>query len=155
MHPGSIYAAFGSKDGLFKEVLGFYSSRAVARLEGFVQAAPSPLIAVKMFVKDSVARSESAPSDICMLVKTVCELTEDNEELLAEAKRLLSEMEDRFVALLAQAQAQGEVTASKDPAHLARYLQVQLIGLRGYARVSDRDEYIDALLDDIFSKGLT
>ena len=87
---------------------------------------------------------------MCMLVKTITELTEDNAELLAESKRLLKVMEDAFAALLTQAQKQGELDKSRDTKRLARFIQMQLIGLRAYSRANSEAK-INELIDDAFA----
>lgn len=151
MHPGSIYASFGSKEGLFKESLRCYADDSMARLTACTEASSSPLDALRSFIKMAVVGyRESPPSGMCMLVKTVSELTEDNPDLLAESKRLLKTFEDAFAALLAQAQACGELDKSKDTRRLARFLQMQLMGLRAYARANDGSERAIELIDDAF-----
>jgi AcrR family transcriptional regulator len=151
MRPGSIYASFGSKEGLFKEALRHYANTSLAQLTACIETATSPLEALKMFIQGSVIRSRtSSPSGMCMLVKTISELTEDNADLLAEAKRLLSVVEDAFAALLAQAKKCGELDESKDPRRLACFLQMQLMGLRAYARANDSDARVNELIDDAF-----
>ncbi len=152
LHPGSIYASFGSKEGLFKEALQCYADAGMARLAACTEASSSPLDALKNFIKITVLDCrESTPSDMCMLVKTVCELTEDNAELLADSKRLLNTIEDAFTALLNQAQECGELDKRKDSRRLARFLQMQLMGLRAYARANDGSERATELIDDVFA----
>lgn len=152
MRPGSIYAAFGSKEGLFKETLQCYADASLKRLQASVEATPSPLAAMKHFVKLVVQQGKNqAPNEMCMLVKTVSELTEENEELLEESKRLLKVMENAFADLLSQAQQAGEIDSSKDPQRLARLIQMQLIGLRLYARTSNSENSVNDLIDDLFS----
>ncbi|MEH6648650.1 MAG: TetR/AcrR family transcriptional regulator [Motiliproteus sp.] len=151
MRPGSIYASFGSKEGLFKETLQDYAKASGIRLNACLEASSSPLEGLRLFIKDSVIGCrESAPSGMCMLVKTISELTDENAELLAEAKRLLVGVETKFIALLEQAQQCGELDRSKSPQRMARYLQVQLMGLRAYARANEGDDQLNALIDDVF-----
>lgn len=152
MHPGSIYASFGSKEGLFKESLRCYADASQALLAACVEETSSPLDALKTFVsRVVVGYRESSPSGMCMLVKTISELTEDNADLLAEAKRLLSHVENAFADLLGQAQAAGEIDQAKDSRRLARFLQMQLMGLRAYSRANDSQQRVGELMDDIFA----
>ncbi|AKH21734.1 TetR/AcrR family transcriptional regulator [Sedimenticola thiotaurini] len=152
MHPGSIYASFGSKEGLFKASLHCYADASRQLLASCVEESSSPLEALKTFVNRVVVEyRESSPSGMCMLVKTVAELTEENAELLAEAKQLLSQVEDLFADLLAQAQACGEIDPSRDPRRLARVLQMQLMGLRAYTRANDNMEQVNELIGDVFA----
>ncbi|MFT5720556.1 MAG: TetR/AcrR family transcriptional repressor of nem operon [Motiliproteus sp.] len=151
MRPGSIYASFGSKEGLFKETLQHYADTSLIRLNTSVRAASSPIEGLKLFIKDVVIGCRaSAPSGMCMLVKTLSELTPENADLLAEAQRLLGTIETAFTALLVQAQVRGELDRSKDPERIARYLQVQLMGLRAYARANESDDQIRVLIEDVF-----
>ncbi|WP_415899725.1 TetR/AcrR family transcriptional regulator [Neptuniibacter sp. QD48_11] len=149
MRPGSIYAAFGSKEGLFKESLNHYAKTSLARLTESTKTSESPLAALKAFIKTVVLNCrEDTPSEMCMLVKAIAELTEENGELLDEAKGLLKAVEQALTQLIEQAQAAGEVDSSKDAARLARYIQMQLIGLRVYARVSPDEDDLVAMIDD-------
>lgn len=151
LRPGSIYASFGSKEGLFSETLQCYANSSLERLASYAAAAP-PLDALKAFITDTVCTKKgSTPSDMCMLAKTVAELTQDNAALLAQAKRLLNTIEAAFADLVAKAQQQGTLDAGKDPRRIASFLQVQLIGLRAYSRATDGDTDIKGLIDDAFA----
>ncbi len=151
LRPGSIYASFGSKEGLFREALHHYANASTERLNACVEAAATPLGGLKMFFTESVIGSRvAAPSGMCMLVKTLSELTDENADLLAEAKRLLSNVEGAIAALLSKAQERGELDSSIVPERLARRLQVQLMGLRAYARVNEDEAQIATLIEDAF-----
>jgi len=151
MRPGSLYASFGSKEELFKTSLQYYTSTSLAQLTAYTETASSPLEALKMFIRNAVTGSRvGSPCDICMLVKTISELTEDNADLLAEAKRLLSAIEYAFTALLIQAKENGELDESKDPKRLASFLQMQLMGLRAYTHANNGEIQLNKLIDDAF-----
>jgi TetR/AcrR family transcriptional regulator, transcriptional repressor for nem operon len=152
MRPGSIYAAFGNKENLFKEALQHYAEISLSYLSACRKEAASPIEALRYFVKSVVIdKSKSAPSGMCMLVKSIAELTVENAELLSEAKRLLRLIESEFAAILKEAIEQGEISAAKDPNYLARYLQTQVMGIRTYARNSDNDDAVEELIDGIFN----
>ncbi|MBR9728784.1 TetR/AcrR family transcriptional regulator [Shewanella intestini] len=152
MRPGSIYAAFGSKEGLFKEALDHYAQSGVDVLDDCVAKTDSPLAALKLFVEKAIAGQKTpAPSGMCMLVKTVAELTEENADLLAQAKQSLSVVEGEFAKLLAQAQANGDIDTEQTPQALARFLQVQIIGIRTYAHVNSDDQTIGQLVNATFN----
>lgn len=152
MRPGSIYAAFGSKEGLFKEVLNRYADMGIEALTQCRKESESPLIALKLFLKTVVIESKAnAPSNMCMLVKTIAELTDEHADLLNETKQLLKKVEDKLVALLAEAQELGEIAQSKDVRKLARYMQVQTMGLRTYAKTCDDLELLETMIEDVFT----
>lgn len=71
---------------------------------------------------------------------------------LAEARRLLKKMEQVFASVLHQAQAAREIDQNTDCYRLARYLQMQFMGLRAYARATeDHGSQLQDLIDDTFA----
>ena len=152
MHPGSIYAAFGSKDKLFIESLNRYAADGAKRLADCIEQKDTVLAGLKHFIHTViVCNKATAPSGMCMIVKTIAELTEnDSLELLAHATEILEEIEASFATLFAQAIDHGEVSAEKNPIELARYLQIQIIGLRTYAQITSDDAAVEKYIDDIF-----
>lgn len=152
MRPGSIYAAFGSKEGLFKESLQHYAQQGSETLASLKKSSGSPLQGLKLFVESAVIDSQTcAPSGMCMLAKTISELTEENAELLAEAKRLLNAVEIDLANTFIEAQQAGEIDKDKDAQQLARHLQVQIMGLRSYARVTLDKSSVATMIDDLFA----
>tara|TARA_Y100001956_G_scaffold47156_1_gene45884 strand:- start:8872 stop:9456 length:585 start_codon:yes stop_codon:yes gene_type:complete len=152
MRPGSIYAAFGSKDGLFKEALNNYTQMGIELLATCIEEASSPLEGLKVFVKKVVINTkQDAPNGMCMLAKTIAELTDEHQELLERAQQCFQKMERTFAEVIGQAQQHGEIEQSKDPVKLARHLQIQIAGLRTYAKADDNDELLAEMIDDIFS----
>ncbi|MEI6890933.1 MAG: TetR/AcrR family transcriptional regulator [Pontiella sp.] len=147
MRPGSIYAGFGSKEGLFIACLQDYSQKNMAGVYAMAKAAPSPLEAVKTILRSNKG-SASAPSGVCMIVKTIIELTEKHAEILDEAKRLMNVFFDALTDLLKQAKDQGELKASKDPKRIARFLQVYLMGMGSYAQANGGCSTSEELIED-------
>jgi TetR/AcrR family transcriptional repressor of nem operon len=137
---------------LFKETLQHYANESLARLKSFEDAHKSPLEALQEFLSSVVSSQTQTPSNMCMLVKTISELTTDNAELLAKAQQLLGKIEVAFAELFAQAQANGELDSNKDPKRLARLLQMQVMGLRAYVRANESTEAdVKALTRDAFA----
>lgn len=159
MRPGSIYAAFGSKDNLFKEALKRYAEESSEQLALCIADAPTVLAGLKQFIRNAtIYNKDSMPSGMCMIVKTVGELTQgDSPELLASATSILESVENAFVHIFQQAIERGEISAAKDPMTLARYLQVQIIGLRTYSQIArnidaSNTDVIEKLIDELFEK---
>ncbi|GAD80109.1 TetR/AcrR family transcriptional regulator [Vibrio ezurae] len=155
MRPGSIYAAFGSKDGLFKEALKNYANHGLAHIERCRQHNPSPLGALKDFVKAQVIETaDGAPNGVCMLAKTLAELTGEHQELLDETKAHLSKLADEFTKLIEQAQQMGELDKDKDAVALAHYIQIQMAGLRTFAKMNNDKALLNQMIEDIFAHHL-
>lgn len=154
MRPGSIYAAFGSKDNLFKEALKRYAEESSEQLALCMKDSPTVLVGLKQFIRNAtIFNKDRMPSGMCMIVKTVSELTHsDSSELLASAMKILANIETEFIELFQQAIDLGEINADKDPVSLARYLQVQIIGLRTYSQINHDADALDRLIDELFEK---
>jgi AcrR family transcriptional regulator len=152
MRPGSIYATFGSKEGLFKETLAFYTAQGIARLNRCLQETSSPMAGLKLFMQKLVINADTCPpSGMCMLAKTVAELTDEQPELLQAAKNSLKTMEKEFEKAIIQAQAVGEIATDNDPKVLARHIQIQITGLRSYARIHDGVAPLEQMIEDVFT----
>jgi AcrR family transcriptional regulator len=152
MRPGSIYATFGSKEGLFKASLDYYTAQGINRLTTCLHNTTSPMAGLKLFIQQLVCRTDCRqPSGMCMLAKTVAELTEEQGELLQAAKNALKRMEKEFEKVIQAAQDASELSTDKDPAILARHVQIQIAGLRTYARIHDGEAPLEQMIDDIFT----
>lgn len=140
MRPGSVYAAFGSKEGLYAEALKCYSNEMKAKLDECLQASESKLRGLQMFVdKVLVLEAESTPTDVCMLVKASSEFCDENANLKKLSLRLLEEFELYLTQIFQSAQAQGELKPSIKACEYARFFQIQFIGIRNYlVRVEDK-----------------
>ncbi|MCG6202715.1 TetR/AcrR family transcriptional regulator [Psychromonas antarctica] len=152
MRPGSVYATFGSKEGLFKEALQRYMQLGIDNINNCRQLAGSPLQGLKKFVYQVVVeKRSSSPSGMCMLAKTISELTEENAELLAQAKQSLKTMEAEFEKVLCDAQTLGELDKNKDTKQLARHIQIQISGMRTYASIHDGNVPLEKMIEDMFT----
>ncbi|OBT13931.1 TetR family transcriptional regulator [Vibrio sp. UCD-FRSSP16_10] len=152
MRPGSIYSAFGSKEGLFKEALRHYTDMGLALIERYKNELTSPSEILQAFVKAQVIDTQdNAPNGMCMLAKTIGELTEENQELLETTKNHLNEISNEFSKLIQEAQSLGEIDADKDPENLASHLQIQIAGLRTFAKMNNDKALLETKIDDIFT----
>ena len=152
MRPGSIYAAFGSKENLFNEALNCYAQESTEHLANCMAKEKTTLDGLKYFLRSiTTCNKESTPNGMCMIVKSIAELTKnDHPDLLSNATHILGRIEVSFCKIFQQAIDNGEIDAAKDPTELARYFQIQLIGLRTYAQVSHSTNAIENFIDDIF-----
>lgn len=136
MRPGSIYAAFGSKDELFSEALARYTKEAGEDLANHMAGYASVIEGLKTFLQ-KIARecsaSDQPPARACMIVKTLFEANNTHGALFTQASRVLSAIEDAFTELLEKARNQGELDSGTDCRRLARLMQGQLMGLRSMA----------------------
>lgn len=152
LRPGSFYAAFGSKEALFSEALKLYASESHDYLLNMSAENESAMGAIRAFMQGIIlGRKKVAPSEMCMLVKTIAELTDEHSILLEQSRELLKNTERQLAQLLEKAQQEGEFPKHKSCSHTASYLMVQIMGLRTYMRNSQSPKLIESLLDEMFS----
>lgn len=152
MRPGSLYAAFGSKQELLIEALGLYAEQMFGLFEWHQAQATSPLAGFKGFLHQLVLGTpdQGLPAvRACLMVKMLLELGEGSAAVNAEINRLLVATEEGFERMLQQARQRGELRTDLDCQRLARLLQVQVMGLRSYAQRDLSCAELEVLVSDV------
>lgn len=150
MRPGSIYAAFRSKEALFREVLAVYANVLREDFGRMVARSPSVLDGIAEFIRRAGTRPPNdPPSRACMLVKTLLETNDDNSQVGQDARTYLAHMECAFEMAFERAIETGEISAENDARRLARKLQTGIFGLKVYAQREDFNEVVLELAEDI------
>ena len=150
MRPGSIYAAFGSKDGLFQEALDYYARLGLTELERILSHHESPLLGLAAYVRQlGGIRDKELPSQACMLVKSLLELGAREQAALQKVEMLLAGMETRFIDCFSAAQQLGELDSTLDATRLGRRLQAEVMGLRAFAQRDVDSAAVHALAEDM------
>jgi len=151
MRPGSIYAAFGSKDGLFQEALDYYARLAMTELERTLSKYPnSPLTGLAVYLRQlGGIIDKKLPSRACMLVKSLFELGAREQSALQKVEAMLAGMEAQFIDCFTEAQRIGELDSELDSVRLARRLQAEIMGLRAFAQRDVDSAAVHELADDM------
>lgn len=131
MKPGSIYAAFSSKEKLYLLALERYFAQSRTQFREQVSEAASPLAAMAEHVR---AYARLAPDDksrqACMLTKTLIDTNATDPAIAAMTRDYLSAMQTEFAAVFAAAKEAGELADDADPNRLARRFQANVTALR-------------------------
>ncbi|MBP2706369.1 TetR/AcrR family transcriptional regulator [Microbispora sp. RL4-1S] len=128
---GSLYAAFGSKDGLYLAVMDRYREQyAVPLIELLDSGAPARdlIRAVLVGVVDEVVRDGERLS--CLIVSATTERLPHDPEVAKRVRATTTSLEDALVELIGKAQKSGQVTPERDARDLARFLLTTVHGLR-------------------------
>jgi AcrR family transcriptional regulator len=129
----SIYAAFGSKRGLFDAVLKRYRERRAAYREHVLAGATAREVAERMLFGAIEWLVDPKEPRGCLLIQAGLAAGTGNRDV----PRALSTQRRGTRELLAKrflrAQEQGDLPASADPAALARYLHMVFSGLALHA----------------------
>ncbi|HUY04084.1 MAG TPA: TetR/AcrR family transcriptional regulator [Rhodocyclaceae bacterium] len=148
--PGSIYAAFQSKEGLFLAALDHYGARSVANIEQALSKSESPLEAIRDYFGNLVKEAVKPQAQrSCFLVNTVLELARGNAGVQRRVNCHLARIETLFRNALEGAQARGELAPGKDPASLAAFLMTSIWGLRVLAGTGPQSARTQAVVGQI------
>ncbi|MFT5559862.1 MAG: TetR/AcrR family transcriptional repressor of nem operon [Sphingobacteriales bacterium] len=151
MRPGSIYSAFGSKEGLYSESLKDYTAQMKIQIEGFLSSTDTVLEGLRAFVEHVVINTKDcSPSAICMLVKANSEFVEKDSNLYELSLNLAAQFEAYLTQLFEQAINNGELNNTLTGLEYARFFQVQFTGLRGYFNRPNVDQLAQPMINQMF-----
>jgi AcrR family transcriptional regulator len=129
INPPSLYAAFGSKEGLLKAALDRYTARRAAWMEDVLGAPTAREVAERMLMGVAEKQTDPANPPGCLLVQggIACGTGSAGVPFELAARRAQNEdqLRDRFV----RARDEGDLLPSADPAALARYISAVSVGM--------------------------
>jgi AcrR family transcriptional regulator len=129
INPPSLYAAFGSKESLWKAALDRYSAKRAAFMEKILNAPTAREVADRMLMGIADTQTDPANPPGCFLVQggLACGTGSENVpfELAARRAQTEDQLRERFV----RAKAEGDLKETADPAALARYISAVTAGM--------------------------
>lgn len=152
LNPGSIYAAFRSKEGLFLAALDHYGELSAEKIRRAVNESDSPLEGIRNYflqLAASVADPEARRS--CFLVNTVLELARQNKNVRQRVNTHFSAIEACFTEALTAARDAGELSADRDPSTLAAFLMSSIWGVRVLGATDPSPARADAVISQVLN----
>lgn len=137
----SLYAAFGSKEGLFKAVLDHYDARRESCMAEVLGASSARATAERMLngLIDLVTDPDEPPG--CLFLQGGLSCGVGTQEIPQELARRRAMLEDSVRKRFVAAREAGDLPDSADPAALARYLMAVCNGIAIQAAAgAGRDE---------------
>jgi AcrR family transcriptional regulator len=125
----SIYAAFGSKRGLFDAVLNRYRERRAAHREYLLAGATAREVAERLLFGATEWLVDPNEPLGCLLIQVGMSTGVNNEDVPRAIINQRSRTRDLLIKRLMHAQEDGDLPPSADPAALARYLLMVFNGL--------------------------
>lgn len=144
----SLYAAFGSKEELFRECVAYYNAPERSPTTRALRDAPTARQAVEAMLRDN-ARNYTDPAAPrgCLIVLAAVTYTPNS----VGVRDLLAELRDQdrreLRARLDRALAEGQLPASVDPAVLTAFVMTVLHGLSIQARDGATAQSLQAVVD--------
>lgn len=146
---GSLYGAFGSKDGLYAAALERYCSGHAAGLVALLESATEVRPALRTALRSMADADAADPERGCLVVNAITERADD-PSTARTVGRTMRQLEAALTGALERAKIRGELGPGKEPAALARFLITFVQGLRvmGKARAEPRviDDAVEVAL---------
>ncbi len=143
----SLYAAFGSKRGLFEAVLDRYDSRRAANLAWILAGATAREVAERSLY--GIARGMTAPDKPlgCLLLQGGVSAGTGGPEVPEALSRRRLAVEAGLLERFERAKREGDLPATADPATLARFIGVMWNGLGVHAAAGATHEELRAVAE--------
>jgi len=140
INPPSLYAAFGSKEGLLKAALDRYTERRAAWMDEVLSAPTARDVAERMLMGVADKQTDPANPPGCLLVQGGIACGTGSASVPFELAARRAQTEDQLRDRFARARDEGDLKPSADPAALARYISAVTVGMGVMASSgADRD----------------
>jgi AcrR family transcriptional regulator len=144
----SLYAAFGSKDDLFREAVALYDTLEGSATERALREAPTARAAVEAMLRDNAdVYTDPEKPNGCLIVLGASTWTPHNESVRAYLSGLRRQTVEAIRDRLKRGMAEGDVPPHADVDALAAYYNTVLEGLSMQARDGTSRETMHAIID--------
>ncbi|SDT65702.1 TetR/AcrR family transcriptional regulator [Actinoplanes derwentensis] len=126
---GSLYAAFGSKDGLYQAALEHYRDSLASTALGELETGGDVRTVLRAMLLERVRIATVSGGRGCLFVNAAAERLPGDAATGRFVRDAMTASTDALTALLATAAGRGEITTRHDPADLAGFLVTFLNGL--------------------------
>ncbi|MEM5583507.1 helix-turn-helix domain-containing protein [Roseibium sp. AS2] len=150
MKPGSIYAAFKSKEALFLAGLERYFLTSRQSVRDQMAVADTVLGGLADHLRSHGAMAGGPPDNrACMIVKTLLDTTAEDGAVSAWAHTYFEDMRSEFAGFFRKARENGELPPGADPDRLARRYQANITALRVEAHLGGDPAALTDLADSM------
>ena len=129
INPPSLYAAFGSKEGLLKAALDRYAEKRATFMREVLGAPTAREAIERMLLRIADMQTDPDNPPGCLLVAGGLACGAGAESVPFELAARRAEAEDKLRERFARAKKEGDLAADADPAALARYFSAVIVGI--------------------------
>ncbi|MBM9838676.1 helix-turn-helix transcriptional regulator [Rhodococcus hoagii] len=144
---GSLYAAFGDKEGLYRAALECYrTSLAAEALHGLDEGVDARS-AIRSMLVERIRIATGDGGRGCLAVNAVCERLPQDVGTRRTVRDMQDAARDALADVLRAASARGEVTSRLDPETLAAFLVTFLNGLLVSSKITPDVRALEPLVE--------
>ena len=131
LQPGSLYAAFGNKKGLFLEVIDRYNQDFIGRVRRLRLERGAALPKIRELLQQIVEEAAQGNAGHgCLTVNALLEMSEHDADIADRLQAYNAQLRKAFAWLVKDAQSEGEVVDGQDPNELAAFVINNIWGMR-------------------------
>jgi len=149
LNTASMYKEFGDKDGLFEEALEYYRQHTVSARFQILIDQPN-IKGVEAYLESIVKGAASEEYKGCLVMNHLAQKNTISPQAAKKVGDFCAKLESLLETALCNAQKDGDISASKDPALLASFIICCAHGLVLYGRHPNKKDDIPKLYDVIF-----
>mgnify|MGYP000858196073 FL=1 len=152
LHPGSIYAAYGNKKGLFLAATEQYQKDRNQQFTALFNDQQSILSTLKHYLTVIVDECiEGEVAKVCLLTKSISEVEGNDPQICTVLRSNLNAYEHALAEQLQKALNNNEFVSSKSAQQLARFLVMGIYGIRTYVLTNQDPKSLQQLADALIA----
>ncbi len=151
LKPGSLYQAFGNKDGLLKEVLDSYAQGTLNCLNELEASSRTISEMVEKFLHRQAEAACGEDANGCLLVNSLLEFHGHDKDLESHVRERLQAIEKRMLAALERGKTNGEFAGNMNCQEKASAIMTSVWGIGVAARVNPDKEHLNSFATTILA----
>ncbi len=144
---GSLYAAFGDKDGLYQAALEHYRTTLAAAALRDLEEGADARSAIRTLLTERIRIAVGQDGRGCLAVNAACERLPEDPSIRRIVRDMQDASRDALTEVLRIAVEQGEIAARHDPHTLAAFLVTFLNGLLVSSKVTPDRHALEPLVE--------
>ena len=150
LQPGSLYAAFGNKKGLFLEVLDQYNRGFIAQIQELRDAEGASIAKIRGLLGQIVDDTAAGEADRgCLNVNALLEMSRHDAEIAKRLQGYNAELRKALAWIVKDAQAEGDVPADRNANELATFVVNNVWGMRVMCKSRPDKGSLDAIVTGV------
>jgi TetR/AcrR family transcriptional repressor of nem operon len=150
LQPGSLYAAFGNKKGLFLEVIDQYNRDFIGKINALRDEPGRSIDKLEGLLSGIVDQAADGSAERgCLTVNALLEMAAHDDDIADRLCAYNAQLRKSFAWLVRDAQAEGDVRAGQDPNELATFVLNNVWGMRVMCKSRPDRASLDAIVEGV------
>lgn len=152
LHPGSLYAAFGSKKGIFLAAIEQYQTDRNNQFTALFERSSCILETLKQYLNIIVQECVNGEATkVCLLTKSISEVEGNDPQICQVLRNNLNAYEQALAQQLQKAIDNKEIINGRTATELAQFCVMGIYGLRTYALTNKNPDALHRLANDLLA----